>query len=56
MILKFLYCIITEVLGGERFRSEGFTAHPVTCEGFTAHRVTCEGFTCDQIRSDLGEL
>jgi len=37
MILKFLHCIITEVIGGEGFRSEGFT-----CEVIAGEVMSCD--------------
>ena len=37
MILKFLHCIITEVIGGEGFRSEGFT-----CEVLAVEVMSCD--------------
>ena len=44
MILKFLRCIIGEVLAGEGFRSEGFT-----CEVLTGEVLAGEVMSCDHL-------
>ena len=40
MILKFLHCIITEVIGGEGFRSEGFTCEVIAGEVIAGEVMT----------------
>jgi len=44
MILKFLYCFITEVLAGEGFGGEGFT-----CEVLAGEVLAGEVMSCDHL-------
>ena len=53
MILKFLHCIITEVIGGEGFRSEGFTCEVLADEVMRCDHLGVEGFTCEVIAGEV---